>query len=87
VQAYFRLFTGARYVSTVPLKLRARERYAVLTLAALILAGGFFPQPGVASRHRAAEELLQKRLALGPAANSYAERPSSENADVAPQTR
>lgn len=65
VQAYFYLFTGTRYTSSVPLWMRARERYAVLTLAALILAGGFYPQPGVASRHRAAAEILQQREHLG----------------------
>jgi NADH-quinone oxidoreductase subunit M len=75
VQAYFLLFTGTRYVSTVPLWLRARERYAVLTLAALILAGGFFPQPGVASRHNAAQEILQQRAALGTDQGTYARRP------------
>ena len=58
VQTYFRLFTGARYHSTISLWLRARERYAVLTLALIILLGGFFPQMVVTGRHRAAEELL-----------------------------
>ena len=47
VQAYFRLFTGTRHVSSVPLQVGLRERFAVLTLAALILGGGLFPQPGV----------------------------------------
>jgi NADH-quinone oxidoreductase subunit M len=64
VQAYFRLFTGAPYASSVPLMIRLRERYAVLILAALILLGGLNPQPGVASRHAAAEELLRQRAAL-----------------------
>lgn len=61
MQAYFRLFTGTTYVSTVPLKIRTRERYAVLTLAALILLGGLFPQFEVAGRYRAATELLKSR--------------------------
>ena len=61
VRAYFLLFTGARHVSTVSLGIGLRERIAVLTLAALILGGGFFPQPGVASRQRAAEEILRDR--------------------------
>ncbi|MDB5391861.1 MAG: nuoM 2 [Planctomycetaceae bacterium] len=61
VQAYFRLFTGTRYASSVPLKIGDRERFAVLTLAALILIGGFIPQSSVHSRHHAAEELLRIR--------------------------
>jgi NADH-quinone oxidoreductase subunit M len=61
VQAYFKIFTGSRHVSTVPLGIGIRERWAVLGLAALIFAGGLFPQPGVASRYRAAEELLRTR--------------------------
>ena len=47
VRAYFLLFTGARHVSTVSLGIGLRERIAVLTLSALILGGGLFPQPGV----------------------------------------
>lgn len=58
VRAYFALFTGVRYTPTIPLGITTRERVAVLTLAALILAGGFFPQAYVASRHTAAEAAL-----------------------------
>src|SRR5262249_59374328 len=54
VRAYFRLFTGTRNVSTVALNIGPRERLAGLTLTALILAGGRFPQPGAPSRHPAA---------------------------------
>lgn len=64
VQAYLRLFTGTRYVSSVSLKIRASERYSVLGLAALILIGGLCPQPNIASRHHAAHELLHKRGSL-----------------------
>jgi NADH-quinone oxidoreductase subunit M len=67
VRAYFLLFTGTRYVSSISLQLRARERYAVLTLAALILVGGLVPQSGVRSRYRAADELLRERTQVpGP---------------------
>jgi hypothetical protein len=45
----------------VSLALGARERFAVLVLSGLILAGGLYPQPGVASRQRAAEALLAQR--------------------------
>jgi NADH-quinone oxidoreductase subunit M len=61
VRAYFRLFTGARHASTVSLAIGSRERFAVLTLAALILGGGLFPQPGVTTRNSAAVRLLQER--------------------------
>jgi NADH-quinone oxidoreductase subunit M len=61
VRAYFLIFTGSRHVSAVPLGITPRERFAVLTLAALILGGGLAPQPGIESRHRAAESLLVQR--------------------------
>jgi NADH-quinone oxidoreductase subunit M len=61
LRAYLRLFTGARHVSTVSLGIGPRERFAVLTLTALILGGGLFPQPGVTDRYDAAEEILQER--------------------------
>lgn len=64
VQAYFRLFTGTRHVSAVPLQIGIRERFVVLTLAALILGGGIFPQPAVESRNHAAISLLEQRRAL-----------------------
>ena len=61
VRAYFLLFLGARHNSTVNLQVGIRERIAVLTLTALILVGGLFPQPGVESRQHAAEALLKAR--------------------------
>jgi NADH-quinone oxidoreductase subunit M len=61
LRAYFLIFTGARHFSTVSLKIVLRERIAVLSVSALILGGGLFPQPGVATRHRAAEEILEDR--------------------------
>jgi NADH-quinone oxidoreductase subunit M len=70
VKAYFLLFTGARYSASVPLHVRGREKIAVLTLTALILGGGLLPQPGVASRHHAAEEILKHReTAAAPSAS------------------
>jgi NADH-quinone oxidoreductase subunit M len=73
VRAYFLLFTGARHASTVALNIAPRERLAVLTLAALILLGGVFPQPGIATRHRAAAHILRDReQRLPPAANAAA---------------
>jgi NADH-quinone oxidoreductase subunit M len=70
VRAYLMLFTGGRHISAVSLGITGRERFAVLTLAALILGGGLVPQGYIASRHRAAEALLWDRetRALGEAA-------------------
>ena len=61
VRAYLLIFTGARHHSTVLLGIGDRERFAVLTFSALILGGGFFPQPGVSTRHRAAATILEER--------------------------
>jgi NADH-quinone oxidoreductase subunit M len=61
VQAYFKLFTGTRHVTSVPLQVGLREKLVVLTLACLILGGGLYPQPAVVSRNRAAMTLLEKR--------------------------
>jgi NADH-quinone oxidoreductase subunit M len=61
VRAYYLLFTGARHAATVSLRVGLREHVAVLTLAAIILAGGLFPQPGLSSRQRAAEEIRNSR--------------------------
>jgi NADH-quinone oxidoreductase subunit M len=61
VRAYLLLFTGARRLATVSLTIGLRERVVALTLAALILGGGLFPQPGISSRRRAADEILKER--------------------------
>jgi NADH-quinone oxidoreductase subunit M len=61
LHAYFRIFTGARHTASISLRARLPERVAVLILAALILGGGIYPQPGVASRYHAAEALMQQR--------------------------
>lgn len=66
VRAYLHLFTGARHASAIALGIGLRERIAVLTLAAAILGGGFFPQPGVTTRERAAAELLHQRARFIP---------------------
>jgi NADH-quinone oxidoreductase subunit M len=61
VRAYFIIFTGKRHTSTVSVKLGTRERIAIITIVCLIIAGGLFPQPGVVSRHHAAEQILEAR--------------------------
>lgn len=64
VQVYFRIFTGARHLATFSLRTRAPERIAVLALAALIIGGGLWPQPGIASRYHAAMTLVRSRRSL-----------------------
>lgn len=67
LQTYFRLFTGARRTTSICLNARLPERIVMLTLTALIVGGGLWPQPGIASRFHAAEEILARRRALrGP---------------------
>ena len=61
MRAYFLIFTGARHASTVSLGIVLRERVAVLSLSAVILGGGLYPQPGVATRRLAAAEILDDR--------------------------
>jgi NADH-quinone oxidoreductase subunit M len=65
LRAYMLLFTGARHVSSVSVRIGARERFAVLTLSTLILLGGVFPQPGVTTREKAAVEILKDRAQRG----------------------
>jgi len=67
MRAYFYLFTGVRYTSGVELGITAGERVAVLTLTALILAGGFYPQAYITSRHHAAQAALGSRNEVTPA--------------------
>jgi NADH-quinone oxidoreductase subunit M len=58
---YFRVFTGTRHSASIDLHSRVPERAAVLILSALILGGGLYPQPGVASRYAVARELVEQR--------------------------
>ena len=64
VHAYFRLFTGTRHTSLVSLGIGRREKFAVVSLTALILIGGLVPQYNVSSRYRAAVRILRERSAL-----------------------
>ncbi|TWT71482.1 proton-conducting transporter transmembrane domain-containing protein [Crateriforma conspicua] len=61
VRAYFRIFTGTSITCPISLAAKPSERIAVFVLTLLILGGGLFPQPGVASRHHAAQQLLLRR--------------------------
>ncbi len=58
---YFRVFTGTRHLASINLHSRPPERIAMLVLCALILGGGFFPQPGVLSRYGVATQLVERR--------------------------
>ena len=61
LKAYFLLFTGCHHTASISLHSRWREKLAVLTLTALIIGGGLYPQPGVASRYHAAREIISRR--------------------------
>ncbi|MFM7158982.1 MAG: proton-conducting transporter membrane subunit [Planctomycetaceae bacterium] len=61
IRAFFRIFAGATPNSGISLQILPREKLVVLTLAALIVLGGIYPQPGVRSRHDAALDLLSHR--------------------------
>ena len=61
IRTYFVLFTGSRLAPSVSLRVGVRERFAVVVFAILLLGGGFYPQPGVASRYGTAERILSDR--------------------------
>ncbi len=61
MRAYFRIFTGRRFQTLAVLRSLSSERFAVLVLTFLVIGGGLWPQPGVASRHHAAQTLLKLR--------------------------
>lgn len=73
LHAYFRIFTGTTHRASISLRARTPERFAVLILAALILGGGLFPQPGVASRYHAAVALMEHRHVSSDAATPVSE--------------
>jgi NADH-quinone oxidoreductase subunit M len=61
VHAYFRLFTGTEHHASISLGARWPEKIAVLSLSVLIIGGGLWPQPGVASRYHAATAIMARR--------------------------
>ena len=79
VHAYFRLFTGTRHTSLVSLGIGRREKFAVITLTALIFIGGLFPQYNVASRHRAANRILRERAAVANGDATEATVPATDH--------
>ncbi len=78
LRGYFRIFTGQRFTTSVMLRSRAAERLAVVVLTILVLGGGLWPQPGVASRHHAARELMKMRHVQHADASN---EPSEEHAE------
>jgi NADH-quinone oxidoreductase subunit M len=61
LHAYFRIFTGTQHLSSIDLHSRRRERLAIIIMSVLILGGGLYPQPGVASRYHVAADLVLQR--------------------------
>lgn len=61
LMAYFRIFTGREYPTSIPMHARPGERFAILALSILILGGGLWPQPNIASRYHAAIALTKQR--------------------------
>jgi NADH-quinone oxidoreductase subunit M len=61
IAAYFRLFTGVRHATSIPLAMRGAEKVAVLSLATLIIANGVYPQPTIESRYEAATRIVETR--------------------------
>jgi NADH-quinone oxidoreductase subunit M len=66
VYAYFRIFAGRPHATSIDLSIRPAERASVLVLAAVILGGGLWPQPGISALYRGATELAATRARLVP---------------------
>jgi NADH-quinone oxidoreductase subunit M len=84
LMAYLRIFTGTQHRASISLQILPPERFAVLTLTLLILGGGLWPQPGIASRYHAAMALLNSRKHLSSPLERSGEEPvRPEHADPA----
>jgi NADH-quinone oxidoreductase subunit M len=78
MHVYFRIFTGPRRPTSIDLGYRPAERAAILVLSLLILGGGLWPQPGVASRYHAAVVLIEQRRS-GRAKSAETDRVSASH--------
>jgi NADH-quinone oxidoreductase subunit M len=88
VNSYFRLFGGKRHPSSISLKIRMRERFAVTMLGGLLVAGGIVPQPGILSRHHAAVDLLKLReRETGESSHLPPDEPAAESHHPLPEDR
>lgn len=79
LRIYFRIFTGKKYHSIVPLDLRNSERIAILSLSGLILCGGLVPQIFVLNRYHAAIELNSRRAESGLEPNNHNTEEANEH--------
>ena len=61
MRAYFRIFTGVKYESLIPIASMRSERIAILTITLILIGGGLLPQLIVNSRYKAAVKILQHR--------------------------
>lgn len=61
MRAYFRIFTGVKYESSIPIASMRSERIAILTISVILVGGGLLPQLIVNSRYKAAVEILEHR--------------------------
>lgn len=77
--AYFRIFTGTTHTASISLRARTPERVAVLILSVLIIGGGLYPQPGVASRYHAAVALMAHRSVASDSNGSPPEKGRAEH--------
>ncbi len=77
VNAYFRVFTGTRYPTSISMGCRTAERITILIVVILIIGGGLIPQPGVASRYHAATELIRHRAIGSGATEAETRSPST----------
>ncbi len=75
LRLYFILFCGRRERSTTLQRLRRREAFGLAALVALLVIGGLWPRPFVASRERAAVRFIGARALDG--ANVPARDPHS----------
>jgi NADH-quinone oxidoreductase subunit M len=86
LHAYFRLFTGTEHRASISLLARWPEKIAVMTLSVLILGGGLWPQPGVASRYHAATEIMARRQ-VGSPRSHRAEGAAGDGSTLSPGSR
>ncbi|VTR97764.1 proton-conducting transporter transmembrane domain-containing protein [Tuwongella immobilis] len=92
VRVYFLIFTGTKHPSSVSLAITPQERVAVLTLAGMILGGGFLPQAGIQSHFEATRALLKERATRFPEESAelnesgHTHPPHSHHSDAANPT-